>query len=90
VARLLQEYGIQDLEKIKGTGMRGMLTKGDVLAFLGKASSPTGTFKQTQLSPGSEATQPAQTKVQTVRPVISLYSSIYSPRIMNSLSHSMG
>jgi pyruvate/2-oxoglutarate dehydrogenase complex dihydrolipoamide acyltransferase (E2) component len=90
VARLLQEYGIQDLEKIKGTGIRGMLTKGDVLAFLGKASSPTGTFKQTQLSPGSEATQVAQTKVQKVRPIISLYSSIYSARIMNSLSHSMG
>ncbi|KAI0303499.1 single hybrid motif-containing protein [Multifurca ochricompacta] len=54
VARLLQEYDVQDPEKIKGTGIRGMLTKGDVLAFLGKASSPTGTFKPTQLHQGEE------------------------------------
>jgi len=64
VARLLQEYGIQDPEKIKGTGLRGMLTKGDVLAFLGKASSPTGTFKLTQLNPGSEAPKVAVAKVE--------------------------
>lgn len=35
-----------NIEDIKGTGVRGMLTKGDVLAYLGKASSPTGTFKE--------------------------------------------
>ncbi|KAI9446802.1 single hybrid motif-containing protein [Lactarius indigo] len=57
VSRLLQEYGVQDPEKIKGTGVRGMLTKGDVLAFLGKASSPTGTFKPTLLGPGAEGSQ---------------------------------
>ncbi|EMD34397.1 hypothetical protein CERSUDRAFT_34772, partial [Gelatoporia subvermispora B] len=45
VLRLLEENGIADAAKIKGTGVRGMLTKGDVLAFLGKASSPTGTYK---------------------------------------------
>lgn len=73
MARLLQEYGIQDPEKIKGTGLRGMLTKGDVLAFLGKASSPTGTFKLTQLNPGSEAPKVAVAKVEKVRSVIFLY-----------------
>jgi len=61
---LLQEHGVQDPGKIKGTGLRGMLTKGDVLAFLGKASSPTGTFKLTQLGPGSEAPKVAAEKVE--------------------------
>ncbi|KAG5650885.1 hypothetical protein H0H81_010664 [Sphagnurus paluster] len=46
VHRLLQEYNVTNAESIKGTGIRGMLTKGDVLAHLGKASSPTGTYKQ--------------------------------------------
>ncbi|KAL0577359.1 pyridoxine biosynthesis protein [Marasmius crinis-equi] len=45
VQRLLAEHGIADGSKIEGTGIRGMLTKGDVLAFLGKASGPLGTFK---------------------------------------------
>ncbi|SNX81576.1 related to pyruvate dehydrogenase complex protein X precursor, dihydrolipoamide acetyltransferase component [Melanopsichium pennsylvanicum] len=47
VQRLIAENGIEDAEtKIKGTGVRGMITKGDVLAFLGKAQSPTGSFKE--------------------------------------------
>ncbi|EPQ32451.1 uncharacterized protein PFL1_00647 [Pseudozyma flocculosa PF-1] len=47
VQRLIAENNIQDAEsKIKGTGIRGMITKGDVLAFLGRAKSPTGTFKE--------------------------------------------
>lgn len=47
VQRLVAENGIEDAEgKIKGTGVRGMITKGDVLAFLGKAKSPTGSFKE--------------------------------------------
>lgn len=45
VLRLLQEHGVADTAKITGTGVRGMLTKGDVLAFLGKASSPQGSCK---------------------------------------------
>lgn len=45
VQRLLIESGIENPEQIKGTGVRGMLTKGDVLAFLGKASSPLGTYQ---------------------------------------------
>ena len=45
VLRLLNELQVSNSNKIKGTGVRGMITKGDVLAFLGKASTPTGTFK---------------------------------------------
>jgi hypothetical protein len=69
VARLLQVHDVQDPEIIKGTGVRGMLTKGDVLAFLGKASSPTGTFKQIQPKPGSEAPKGAEAKVEKVRSI---------------------
>ncbi|KAG8697770.1 hypothetical protein FRC09_007649 [Ceratobasidium sp. 395] len=49
VMRLLAENNVsaKDAKKIKGTGIRGMLTKGDVLAHLGLASTPTGTFKIT-------------------------------------------
>ncbi|KAJ7273014.1 pyruvate dehydrogenase X component [Mycena rebaudengoi] len=46
VHRLLMEHNISKPSEIKGTGVRGMLTKGDVLAFLGKASGPTGTYKE--------------------------------------------
>ncbi|KAJ7118805.1 single hybrid motif-containing protein [Mycena epipterygia] len=46
VHRLLMEYGISKPSEITGTGVRGMLTKGDVLAFLGKASGPMGTYKE--------------------------------------------
>jgi pyruvate/2-oxoglutarate dehydrogenase complex dihydrolipoamide acyltransferase (E2) component len=67
VIRLLNESGIEDYKKIKGTGVRGMLTKGDVLSFLGKASSPTGTYKangSSTVPPGaaSAAAAPAQQK----------------------------
>lgn len=49
VQRLIAENHIEEAEsKIKGTGIRGMITKGDVLAFLGQAKSPTGTFKEPQ------------------------------------------
>jgi e3 binding domain len=56
VHRLLLEHTVTNLEKIKGTGVRGMLTKGDVLTFLGKASNPLGTFKF-GLSPIEEASK---------------------------------
>ncbi|KAJ7090363.1 single hybrid motif-containing protein [Mycena belliarum] len=46
VHRLLMEHDISKPSQITGTGVRGMLTKGDVLAFLGKASGPMGTFKE--------------------------------------------
>lgn len=45
VLRLLAENGIEQASKIKGTGVRGMITKGDVLAYLGKASGPMGTYQ---------------------------------------------
>ncbi|KAH7340585.1 single hybrid motif-containing protein [Rhizoctonia solani] len=50
VMRLLAQHHVssKDAKKIKGTGVRGMLTKGDILAHLGLASTPTGTFKITQ------------------------------------------
>lgn len=68
VLRLAQQYGIEQPEKeIKGTGLHGILTKGDVLAFLGKAGSPFGTAsgKHTKLTdlgaPPSKDT-PAQSR----------------------------
>ncbi|PWN50485.1 single hybrid motif-containing protein [Violaceomyces palustris] len=46
VSRLIAEHKIQDAHsKIRGTGVRGMITKGDVLAFLGIAKTPTGSYK---------------------------------------------
>lgn len=45
VHRLVQEHGITNLDTIKGTGVRGMLTKGDILTHLGRASGPNGTYK---------------------------------------------
>ena len=44
VLRLLAQHGVQDAEKIKGTGIRGMLTKGDVLAHLKLVKSPNGSY----------------------------------------------
>ncbi|KAL1681192.1 single hybrid motif-containing protein [Schizophyllum commune] len=44
VHRLLAENNITDLSKITGTGKLGMITKGDILTFLGLASGPLGTF----------------------------------------------
>jgi pyruvate/2-oxoglutarate dehydrogenase complex dihydrolipoamide acyltransferase (E2) component len=46
VLRLLQEHNVDSLDKINGTGVRSMLTKGDILAHLGLASGPTGTFQE--------------------------------------------
>jgi pyruvate/2-oxoglutarate dehydrogenase complex dihydrolipoamide acyltransferase (E2) component len=64
VARLLVEYDVsaQDAESIKGTGLRGMLTKGDVLAHLGKAQSPTGAYKEVNLGISAQSGAPAPAK----------------------------
>ncbi|EAU88195.1 pyruvate dehydrogenase X component [Coprinopsis cinerea okayama7 len=59
VHRLIIENGIQSLDAIKGTGVRGMITKGDVLTYLGKASGPNGTFKPAP-TPIQEATKNLQ------------------------------
>ena len=58
VVRLLIEGGVTNAEVIKGTGVRGMLTKGDVLAYLGRASNPLGTYKP----PQKETAAPAKTE----------------------------
>lgn len=63
VLRLLQEHGVAP-DGIKGTGVRGMLTKGDVLAHLKLASSPTGTYKE----PPSEMRKPAGAPAKTPAP----------------------
>ena len=49
VLRLIQEHNIsqRDVDKISGTGVRGMLTKGDILTHLGLASGPSGTYHET-------------------------------------------
>lgn len=50
VVRLLQDHNLSadvDSLGIKGTGIRGMITKGDVLAHLGLAQGPNGTLKDT-------------------------------------------
>ncbi|KAF7289500.1 hypothetical protein HMN09_01344100 [Mycena chlorophos] len=57
VHRLLAENNVSEPSKIKGTGVRGMLTKGDVLAFLGKASGPLGTYKEAP-PPTAQAAKP--------------------------------
>ena len=82
VHRLLLEHTVTNLENIKGTGVRGMLTKGDVLTFLGKASNPLGTFKF-GLSPIEEASKLVE-KEKDVVPV----RHICSPSSLNLLLNS--
>ncbi|KIK90734.1 hypothetical protein PAXRUDRAFT_831450 [Paxillus rubicundulus Ve08.2h10] len=65
VIRLLKEGGISDARVINGTGVRGMLTKGDVLAYLGKTSNPLGTYKP----PKKETAAPAKAKVESAQPL---------------------
>ncbi|KAG8763987.1 hypothetical protein FRC11_007037 [Ceratobasidium sp. 423] len=66
VMRLLAQHHVssKDAKKIKGTGVRGMLTKGDVLAHLGLASTPTGTFKITQPKDTSATASKAGAKAE--------------------------
>ena len=37
---LLLQNGSPDISGVKGTGIRGQLTKGDILVFLGKIDNP--------------------------------------------------
>ena len=46
VLRLLIENGIEDAGAIKGTGRHGMLTRGDVLAHIGKIDNPRGSMQK--------------------------------------------
>ncbi|KAM5542646.1 hypothetical protein V8D89_003607 [Ganoderma adspersum] len=68
VLRLIQEHSVSqgDVDKINGTGVRGMLTKGDVLAHLGLASGPSGTYHETpppdvKTAPKTDAKAKAET-----------------------------
>ncbi|EUC67355.1 pyruvate dehydrogenase X component [Rhizoctonia solani AG-3 Rhs1AP] len=80
VMRLLAQHHVssKDAKKIKGTGVRGMLTKGDILAHLGLASTPTGTFKVTQpkdtpatvSKTGTKAEAPKKIDAPTLRKLI--------------------
>ncbi|GAA5989595.1 hypothetical protein JCM11641_002758 [Rhodosporidiobolus odoratus] len=46
VLRLLAMNNVSDASAIVGTGHHGILTKGDVLAFLGKISNPRGSLPE--------------------------------------------
>ncbi|KAF6764801.1 pyruvate dehydrogenase X component [Ephemerocybe angulata] len=71
VHRLILEHGIQNIDQIKGTGVRGMLTKGDILTHLGKASSPNGTFKPppSPIAEGRKALGPKKDAPKEVKPL---------------------
>jgi len=61
VQRLSHQYGISEPEKdIKGTGPHGMLTKGDVLAYLGKIKGAYGTAKPSHTSISKLGGKPAK------------------------------
>ncbi|CAK5279444.1 unnamed protein product [Mycena citricolor] len=83
VYRLLGEH-VVDPSKITGTGIRGMLTKGDVLAFLGKASGPLGTFKESP-PPTAAATQPKKEEAPKPLDGAALRRLIVSTMLQNSV-----
>ncbi|KAJ4475755.1 pyruvate dehydrogenase X component [Lentinula aciculospora] len=84
VYRLLAENNVRDASKITGTGVRGMVTKGDVLAFLGLASGPLGTFKPT-LTPIEEAAKGLQKQEATPMDGAAIRKLIVSTMLQNSL-----
>lgn len=59
--RVLAENSLteEEISKIKGTGLHGMLTKGDVLAALGKISSPYGSAASILENPVGASGKPA-------------------------------
>ncbi|KAI0687177.1 hypothetical protein BC835DRAFT_1377338 [Cytidiella melzeri] len=84
VLRLLQENGISNADKIKGTGIRGMITKGDVLAHLGKASGPLGTYKSA-LEQEEEKVKSEKSGVKQAAPTLPLDGPSLRRLIVNSL-----
>lgn len=70
VLRLIQEHSISqgDVDKINGTGVRGMLTKGDILTHLGLASGPSGTYREASPPDAKTATK-ADAKAKEVAPL---------------------
>lgn len=59
VARLLAEHHLKSSD-VKGTGVRGMLTKGDVLTHVGLANNPSGSAKSTSLGVAALGGPPRQ------------------------------
>jgi pyruvate/2-oxoglutarate dehydrogenase complex dihydrolipoamide acyltransferase (E2) component len=84
VHRLILENGISDLSSIKGTGIRGMITKGDILTYLGKASGPNGTYKPGP-SPIEEATKNLQKKPAADQPAKPLDGDAVRRLIVNNM-----
>ncbi|RPD59205.1 single hybrid motif-containing protein, partial [Lentinus tigrinus ALCF2SS1-6] len=72
VLRLIQENDMTqaDVDKIKGTGVRGMLTKGDVLTYLGLASAPLGTYHETPAPDTKTDAKPAATAEKKEQPAL--------------------
>ncbi|GJJ11957.1 hypothetical protein Clacol_006195 [Clathrus columnatus] len=66
VIRLLKENHVSSIDQIKGSGIRGMITKGDVLAFLGKASGPNGSYKDNTPTPSVYKSQAVVSQQPTV------------------------
>ncbi|CAH7667620.1 hypothetical protein BY996DRAFT_6408688 [Phakopsora pachyrhizi] len=81
VSRILVEHGIDDATKIKGSGLHGRLTKGDVLKFLGKVSSPLGTA-QKMLESDSEARLREKPKIGSESPPEKLISAAEVRRLI--------
>lgn len=50
VSRLLHSHSVSSTEGIKGTGMHGMITKGDVLAHLGLIKTPWGSAEKVEIN----------------------------------------
>jgi pyruvate/2-oxoglutarate dehydrogenase complex dihydrolipoamide acyltransferase (E2) component len=74
VHRLLLEHAssIPNAADIKGTGIRGMLTKGDVLAFLGKASGPLGSYEGKEVKGEVKTVKTEGAKIETAKVCIFL------------------
>ncbi|KIM87484.1 hypothetical protein PILCRDRAFT_815003 [Piloderma croceum F 1598] len=71
VHRLLLENAssIPNAADIKGTGIRGMLTKGDVLAFLGRASGPLGSYEGKGIKGEMNTAKTEGAKTETAKPL---------------------
>ncbi|KAK4049726.1 3-ketoacyl-CoA thiolase with broad chain length specificity [Microbotryomycetes sp. JL201] len=60
VMRVLMLNGIEDASVIKATGFKGQLSKGDVLAHLGKISSPRGSLPEDESHAVADKPAPKQ------------------------------
>ncbi|GAA6001961.1 Pdx1p [Rhodotorula paludigena] len=69
VLRVLALAGIEDANVIKGTGKHGILTKGDVLAYIGKIGNPRGTLPEEKPDYGHPAHEHTATPKDVKAPV---------------------